>query len=119
MPRPFPHLDAVFFDCDGVLLDSAVAKEIAFRKLMEERLPRQADAAMEYYLQHGGTSRLMKFRAIWKDIAHQPLDDAGVAELAEAFSQRVFRQVCECPWMPGAEAFVRRSRLGIGGRAKN
>ena len=98
----------MFFDCDGVLLDSVHVKEREFRRLLERRIPERVDAAMEYYWANGGTSRLNKFRWIWTHLVGQPLEETEVAELGAEFAERVFRGVVECPMIAGAADFLER-----------
>jgi phosphoglycolate phosphatase-like HAD superfamily hydrolase len=103
-----PGVDAIFFDCDGVLLDSVHVKEEQFRALMEERIPQHAAAAMEYYWANGGTSRLAKFRHIWKEIVKAPLSEDDVSAQGAEFAARVFKGVVDCPMLPGAKEFLDR-----------
>jgi beta-phosphoglucomutase-like phosphatase (HAD superfamily) len=98
--------EAIFFDCDGVLLDSVHVKERQFREMMEERIPQFVDAAMDYYWRHGGTSRLEKFRWIWSRLVHSPLADAEVEALGCEFQDRVFVGVVACPMLIGAQEFL-------------
>lgn len=100
------RVDAIFFDCDGVILDSVQVKEREFRSMMEERIPRHADKAMKYYWANGGTSRLAKFRWIWTNLVGEPLPEAEVERLGSEFADRVFRGVVECPMLPGAKEFL-------------
>jgi phosphoglycolate phosphatase-like HAD superfamily hydrolase len=102
------RVDAIFFDCDGVLLDSVHVKERVFRRLMEERIPAHASAAMDYYWRNGGTSRLEKFRWIWRNLVGEPLEETTVRRLGEEFADTVFRGVVECPMIPGAMEFLER-----------
>jgi len=99
---------AVFFDCDGVLLDSVHVKERQFRAMMKERIPQVADAAMDYYWRNGGTSRLDKFRWIWSHLVHEPLTEPEVEALGQEFESRVFAGVVACPMLPGAMEFLEK-----------
>jgi len=99
-------VDALFFDCDGVLIDSVHVKERQFRAMMEERIPQFADAAMDYYWANGGTSRLAKFRWIWTNLVGSPLTESEVESLGKEFQSRVFAGVVVCPMLPGAREFL-------------
>jgi phosphoglycolate phosphatase-like HAD superfamily hydrolase len=100
------RVDAVFFDCDGVLLDSVHVKERQFRAMMMERIPHLVEPALDYYWRNGGTSRLAKFRWIWANLVGTPLSDEETAELGREFAERVFRGVVDCPMVPGAKDFL-------------
>ena len=106
MKRLLDVVDAIFFDCDGVLLDSVHVKERQFHAMMTERIPEFADAAMDYYWRNGGTSRLEKFRWIWKNLVHSPLPETEVEALGQEFASRVFSGVVGCPMLPGAKKFL-------------
>ncbi|MGL5093983.1 MAG: HAD family hydrolase, partial [Planctomycetia bacterium] len=105
--EPLP-IDALLFDFDGVVLDSASLKEIEFHELMKEQAPDHVDAAMAYYYLNGGVSRVAKFRHIWSAIVGRPKTEDEVMELNRLFSERVVRRVTTCPYIAGAEAFLER-----------
>jgi len=104
--RVLRRVDAVFFDCDGVLLDSVHVKERQFRAMMTERIPHLVEQAMDYYWRNGGTSRLAKFEWIWANLVGAPLTKSEIADLGREFGRRVFRGVVECPMLPGAKEFL-------------
>jgi phosphoglycolate phosphatase-like HAD superfamily hydrolase len=106
MKRLLDVVDAIFFDCDGVLIDSVHVKERQFRAMMEERIPKHADAAMDYYWANGGTSRLAKFRWIWAHLVGSPLTETEVEALGREFQSRVVAGVVACPMLPGAKDFL-------------
>jgi phosphoglycolate phosphatase-like HAD superfamily hydrolase len=106
-------VDAIFFDCDGVLIDSVHVKERQFRAMMEERIPKHADAAMDYYWANGGTSRLAKFRWIWTNLVGLPLTEPEVEALGREFQSRVFAGVVACPMLPGAKEFLERCSAAL------
>ena len=101
-----PRVDALLLDFDGVVLDSALLKEHVFRALIAERIPEHVEPAMEYFWAHGGTSRLDKFRWIWRNIVGKPLSEPEVAELGAVFVARAFEQVVKCPYVAGAQEFL-------------
>jgi phosphoglycolate phosphatase-like HAD superfamily hydrolase len=98
--------DAIFFDCDGVLLDSVHVKERQFRAMMNARIPRHADAAMDYYWRNGGTSRLAKFHWVWANLVGSPLSVEEIQALGREFQTRVFEGVVTCPMLAGAMEFL-------------
>lgn len=100
-------VEAIFFDCDGVILQSVLLKEEAFRQIMVDNAPAdKIQDIMEYFWANGGTSRLAKFRHIWANILNQPLDEQGVQRLGEAFTSKVYNLVVQCPFLPGAREFI-------------
>jgi len=107
------NADAIFFDCDGVLIDSVHVKERQFRAMMLERIPQFADAAMDYYWRNGGTSRLAKFRWIWTNLVGTCLPEPEIEALGREFQERVFAGVVTCPMLPGAQEFLDAHATGL------
>lgn len=100
------EVQAVFLDFDGVVLDSVLLKERAFREIIANHFPDHLDASMEYFWANGGTSRVAKFRWIWTNIVGNPPDEEAVLALGNEFSQRVYDLVVACDFIPGAEEFL-------------
>jgi len=97
----------IIFDFDGVIVESVGIKTEAFTKLFENR-PEYRDKIVELHLAHGGLSRFVKFEMIYKDILHQPLSEDKKKELGERFTRYVFNEVVECPFVAGAEEFLKK-----------
>ena len=51
----------VLFDCDGVLLDSNEAKDVAFKKVLDGYDVELQDSFVEFVREHRGLSRYAKF----------------------------------------------------------
>lgn len=105
---PIFGVDALLLDFDGVVLDSALLKEQVFRALIAERIPEHVEAAMAYFWEHGGTSRLDKFRWIWRHLVAEPLSEPQVAEMGGVFVARAIEQVVSCRYIAGAREFLER-----------
>lgn len=58
-------IDAIFFDFDGVILESVDIKGWAFGKLFEN-YPQHVDEIVAFHFANGGMSRFDKFRYIYK-----------------------------------------------------
>ena len=98
------EIDAVFFDFDGVLVESNEVKIDAFRRLYE---PYGADVVaevVERHVQQEGISRVVKLETFHRDLLGIDLDDTGLAELARAFADMVEDAVVACDAVPGAMA---------------
>lgn len=98
---------AVFFDFDGVVLESVDVKTRAFAALFEDR-PEHVAAIIDLHRRHGGISRVRKIEMIHADILGEPLDRATRDALADRFGILVAEGVRRCPLVPGAEAALRR-----------
>lgn len=105
MPSAWPaietELDAVVFDFDGVILESAEVKTEAFRALFAAH-PAEIDAIMDLHRRHGGVSRFVKFEMIYRDILRRPLRLERKAELARRFEELIVERVLACPMVAGA-----------------
>jgi phosphoglycolate phosphatase-like HAD superfamily hydrolase len=91
---------AAFFDCDGVLLESAQIKTDAFATLFASH-PRHVAAIVDLHEAHGGISRYTKFEWIYRDILDEPLDAALSASLGAEYSAIVYDALLACPLVPG------------------
>ncbi len=94
--------EAVFFDFDGVVVDSVPIKTEAFKELFRSFGPEIETAVEQYHLRHGGVSRIEKFRYFYKNLLHRPIDSTELNLLNEKFSQLVFTKVVQAPYIPGA-----------------
>jgi len=105
---------AVFFDCDGVILDSVNVKTKAFAKMFSVYGPEVAAAAVKYHLENGGVSRYDKFRYYYENLLHQPITEEQAIKLGEEFSCLVVDDVVASPYMPGAlETLDQLKRKGV------
>jgi phosphoglycolate phosphatase-like HAD superfamily hydrolase len=105
-----PRFEAMFFDFDGVLVESVDIKTTAFARLYAGHGEPVADAVVAYHRQNMGTSRFVKFRYIQEHILHGPslLPDEEEA-LSNRFSALVVEAVVAASEVPGAEAFLQRA----------
>lgn len=103
-----PRIDALFFDFDGVILNTVRSKEMAFRQIVGRHAPDRIEAIMEYYWQHGGVSRLAKFQWIWANILGRTLEESRLAALGDEFAHEVYEAVLTSGFVPGASEFLHR-----------
>jgi phosphoglycolate phosphatase-like HAD superfamily hydrolase len=94
---------AVFFDVDGVLIDSVAAKGQAFIDLFPDS-PEHSEAILELHRVNGGVNRLRKLEMIHEQLLGVTLSEQRAVELADAFSVIVLQKVMEAPEIPGASA---------------
>jgi phosphoglycolate phosphatase-like HAD superfamily hydrolase len=99
-------LKVIFLDFDGVILESMDIKTNAFRELFKE-YPERLNAIVEYHIKNGGLSRYKKFSYIYSNILKQPLDDEKSKALGEKFSALVLQKMLACPFVAGAQAFLK------------
>jgi phosphoglycolate phosphatase-like HAD superfamily hydrolase len=100
------YWQALFFDFDGVLVDSLDVKARAFARIFEPFGPEIVGQVVDHHHQYGGMTRVDKFCHYYAEFLHQPLDPADLKELCQRFSELVVDEVVAAPEIPGASAFV-------------
>lgn len=93
---------AVFFDFDGVILDSVNIKTEAFAEMFRQYGPDIEAKVVDYHVAHGGVSRFEKFKYYYKNFLNQPVDENLIQKLAQQFSQLVIQKVLKAPFIDGA-----------------
>lgn len=97
----------IITDFDGTIVESVEIKTEAFRELFGV-YPDRLERIMAYHLSHNGISRFVKFKHIYEEILGIPFDDELRQRVGRRFSEVVFRRVVGCPFVRGAEEFLRR-----------
>lgn len=99
--------EAIFYDFDGVIKESHQIKTEAMHLLFRPFGEDIAHKMVQYHLQHGGVSRIEKIRYAYKNILNKPLIDKQLNNLADKFSQLVYKAVIDCPFVKGAMETIR------------
>ena len=99
-------LKAIILDFDGVILESNQIKAEAFRQLFKA-YPQHGDKIVELHLTHGGMPRHEKLRTIYREFLRKPLRNEELARLDARFRNLVEEQILECPFVQGAEEFLK------------
>lgn len=95
-------LQAIFFDFDGVILETADIKTDAFGELYREHGADMEARVRDYHLRHGGLSRFFKIRLFEREWLGRAADEAHEAALARRFADLVLDKVLAAPPLPGA-----------------
>ena len=94
----------MFFDFDGVVLESGSIKTDAFVALYAGTgIEEQVKA---YHLAHQGVARYEKFKWISENLLNQAHTEAMGRELGEKFSSLVKAKVLEAPFVPGFREMI-------------
>ncbi len=99
-------LGAVFFDFDGVLVESTVIKNQAFLELYAPYGADVLDQVLAHHAAHEGISRFDKIRHCHREYLGQTLGDEELAELSDRYSKLVEAAVVECPPVAGSLEFL-------------
>lgn len=102
--RSFP--EAVIFDFDGVILDSARMKTNAYLDLYELRDPAMQARLRRIVWQNGGLSRIKMLPILERELFGRATDEDGIMELARRYADIVDRAVNDCPLIAGAESLL-------------
>ena len=96
-----PAAEAVLFDFDGVIVESADIKTEAFRLLYAPYGQDVVAAAVAHHLAHGGVSRRKKIRHCHRVLLGIELERGELDALCHRFSQLVEDQVVAAPMVAG------------------
>ncbi len=99
-------IKALLFDFDGVILESAGLKTIAYRKLIDEQYPDKVEDFMEYHAINEGISRYVKIQYLFENILGIEVSDKRKKELADRFSQIVFDEILQTSFVKGMPGFL-------------
>lgn len=101
------RFDAIVFDFDGVLVESANVKTRAFGAMYAKYGPEIEQRVVEYHLAHAGISRYVKFKVWQEQYIGIPYHDADGARLSDEFSRLVVDAVVAARYVTGAHEFLR------------
>ncbi len=76
----------LFFDFDGVIMDSMPVRTDGFRKVLVDYPEHLVDRLVQYHLENGGLSRYHKFRYFFEELLGEDLSDDDLQNLCGRFS---------------------------------
>lgn len=77
----------IFWDFDGVILDSMKVRDMGFREIFKSYSDEKVQALINYHREQGGLSRYVKIRYFYEQILGKTITDEKVLEYANAFSE--------------------------------
>ncbi|MWV62970.1 HAD hydrolase-like protein [Helicobacter saguini] len=77
----------IFWDFDGVILDSQKIRIYGFREIFKEYDKRLVDKLIEYHINNGGLSRFNKITYFFNDILGEEISKEKVENYADEFSK--------------------------------
>jgi haloacid dehalogenase-like hydrolase len=83
------QISTIFWDFDGVILNSASVKEYGFKKIFDEFDKNFVNRLLDYHYLNGGLSRYAKIRYFYNNILGIDVSVEKVQELADKFSSIV------------------------------
>lgn len=101
---------AIIFDFDGVLVESANIKTLAFAELYKGYGNDIVNAVVRYHEQHAGVSRYKKFEYFQTKLLNKPYSQRDEEQLSKQFSEIVENAVIQADEVPGALSFLEQQR---------
>lgn len=98
--------DAIIFDFDGVILDSAQIKIDAYVTIYADEDPAKVRELVRHAHRHGGTTRRVKFAQYERELFGRAGDTESVERLSARYSELVFDAVMQCPFIEGAHSLL-------------
>lgn len=99
-------IKVIFFDFDGVIVESVDIKTHAFAKLFEREGGDFVKRVVDYHLKNTGVSRYEKFRYIYQEILNRPLIENEFQILCDKFANLVVENVVKAPYVKGIIEFL-------------
>lgn len=76
----------IFWDFDGVILDSMLVRDKGFREVLKGYPLDEVDKLMEFHNLNGGLSRYVKLRYFFEKIRNENITETEVKQWANSFS---------------------------------
>lgn len=85
------NIQVIFWDFDGVLMNSNQIRDLGFEEVLEEFPRAQVDRLLDFHRKNGGLSRYVKFRHFFERIRDEEINDDELNEWAGKFSAIMMR----------------------------
>ena len=93
--------DTIFFDCDGVILDSNKIKTEAFAASLESYPEPLVEEFLEYHKEHNGVSRYEKFKYFFTSMNPSDDKERRISSSLEKYSSITRESLLSCNLIPG------------------
>jgi phosphoglycolate phosphatase-like HAD superfamily hydrolase len=101
-------IKSLFFDFDGVIVDSVSCKTDAFRDIYYPFGEDISAKVVEHHLNNGGVSRFEKFVHYHAEFLSRSIDKNELDELCSTFSDLVLDKVSKCDEILGFTDFIQK-----------
>ena len=79
-------MKTVFWDFDGVILDSMKVRDWGFREIFKKYAESEVELLIQYHRKNGGLSRYVKIKYFYDKILNKPITNDQIQEYANNFS---------------------------------
>ncbi len=101
-------IQSIFFDFDGVILDSTAIKTDTFKDIFSPYGENIVKQVIHHHQINGGISRVEKIAYYYETFLNQPLTQSELDSKCTDFSSRVKDKVIKADWIPGAWEFLEK-----------
>lgn len=81
------QFDVIFWDFDGVIMDSNKIRDLGFEKVLKDYPEHEVEKLMAFHQKNGGLSRYVKFRYFFEKIRGEEVSNKEIKEWAARFSE--------------------------------
>lgn len=101
-------IQIVFWDFDGVLLNSDSIRVHGFKEVLKEFPENEVAELIKYHNKNGGLSRYVKFRYFFENIRLEKITDSEIQRYADIYSKIMLGLLCDVNRLiPETMAYVR------------
>jgi len=83
----------IFWDFDGVLMNSNAVRDKGFEMVLMEFPPEQVEKLMQFHRENGGWSRYVKFRHFFEEIRNESVSKEDIDRWASKFSEVMLKNL--------------------------
>lgn len=88
-------INTIFWDFDGVLLDSMNVRDWGFKKIFKGYDNELINDLISYHRKNGGLSRYVKIKYFFEELVKNPINDQQVLKYAEKFSSLMRKELTD------------------------
>jgi HAD superfamily hydrolase (TIGR01549 family) len=99
--KNFINKKNIFWDFDGVIMDSMPVRNRGFELVLKEFPNEQVELLMQFHLKNGGLSRYVKFRHFFEEIRGGNITEEEIKEWAQKFSEIMREELVQPAFLIG------------------
>mgnify|MGYP006089259623 FL=1 len=97
----------IYFDCDGVILQSNHIKTNGFNKLFKNHSKENINKILNYHIINGGVSRFEKIKFFYENILNQEISKNKIIELSKMYGDIIELDLLKAKFVPGFIFFLK------------
>ena len=97
----------IYFDCDGVILQSNQIKTDGFKKLFINYSKENINKILNYHISNGGISRFEKIKFFHENILNQEISKNKIIKLSKMYGDIIELDLLKAKFVPGFIFFLK------------